>query len=286
MISTLRYLIRAGLLPMQVCIALSHIDKKFLTAIPAGRKLRFDRYQGSIVVNVDTTYPIEREMLRGQYDKTTSRLLKMLLREDSTVMDVGANVGALTLLMAKIANRGQVIAVEPGPFLFERLQANIALNPRLSRNVITRQVGLGTEEGELFWSEDPNNRGNAGLLQNSGVRVSVVTLDSLVDSLQIHVMDFIKIDVEGMEYEVIMGGLRSIKRLRPLVYFETLEAFRQIRGFDLYGKIQQQLTALDYELFFVDRRGLRAATSLEHLPTSNTLAVPKEKVESLALNRG
>jgi len=281
MISLLKSIGKMGFMPVRLSIALSHLDKRFLAMIPVGTELRFNKYQGKISVNIDTTYPIELQMLRGKYDKTTSNIIYRFLHKNAISIDVGANVGALTLLMAKIATQGTVIAIEPGPVIFERLKANIELNPDLSARIIAYQIGVGKEGGDLFWNEDANNRGNAGLLQNSGIVVPVVTLDSLVEPLGLEALDFIKIDVEGMEHEVIRGALQTISRFRPLVYFETLEAFREFRGFDIYGAICDDLSKLDYSLFFVNRNSLHETENLKVLSSSNTLAVPEEKVSSL-----
>jgi FkbM family methyltransferase len=197
-------------------------------------------------------------------------------------MDIGANVGALTLLMAKLADQGRVIAVEPGPSTVERLRQNLALNPELKQRVTVLPVGLAEQTGTLCWQEDANVPGNAGLLGTTGDRVTVETLDHLVQQLQLPRLDFIKIDVEGMEWEVIQGGLMTITQYRPILYYETLESFRTIRGFDLYGKIHALLTGLGYQHFCVQSQGtLQAIEDLAVLRSPNTLAVPQEKLNAV-----
>jgi FkbM family methyltransferase len=195
--------------------------------------------------------------------------------------DIGANVGALTMLMAKVVGKdGIVLAVEPGPPIFSRLANNLELNPKIKSRVRTVQLGLSDRKDELYWREDPKNLGNAGLLNGYGIPVSVITLDELVTRENITRLDFAKIDVEGMELEVIKGGTRTFQEYKPVIYYETLAAFRQHRGFDIFGEIAEILRSMDYRLFGLDLLGnFKNLENLEELPR-NTLALPKEKAQA------
>src|SRR5205814_592940 len=115
-------------------------------------------------------------------------------------IDVGANVGALSLVIASLVeSQGRVFAFEPGPELFVKLQDNLALNPDIRDRVMTYQCGLSDEDGELRWEEDALNRGNAFLSKTKGdIVVPVRQLDNIPE-LQAANVRFIKIDVEGME---------------------------------------------------------------------------------------
>jgi FkbM family methyltransferase len=178
-----------------------------------GRDLIFRRYNGDLTAIVDPKYLIELSMLSGVYDEATTGVIERFLQTDSISLDVGANVGAMTLIMAKQSPYGKVFAVEPGAKLMERLETNKSLNPLLEGVIKTFQVGMSRESGTLFWNEDPNNPGNAGLLGSSGMSVPVVTLDQFAADNKITRLDFIKIDVEGMELEVVQGGRKTIAGL-------------------------------------------------------------------------
>jgi FkbM family methyltransferase len=189
--------------------------------LPAGKQFVYDQYLGKFQVNIDTTFPIEAEMATGRYDLKTSAVLQKCITADATVLDIGANVGALTLLMASLTPQGRVVAIEPGPSTFARLQANVELNSQLSKRVDIYQLGIADQPGVLYWQEDANVPGNAGLLSQEGVEVKVEALDDFIPQLALDRLDFIKIDVEGMEYEVIKGGLDTIAQYRPILYYET-----------------------------------------------------------------
>jgi len=253
--------------------------------LPAGQQFVYDQYLGQFRVNIDTTYPIEVEMATGSYDLKTSAVIRKLVSPDDTVMDIGANVGALTLLMAQVANRGKVIAIEPGLTPFNRLKANLALNPSLQDLVDPHQLGIADEPGTLYWQEDANVPGNAGLFSHEGLAVRVESLDKFVHQLSLKRLDFIKIDVEGMELEVIKGGMTAIAQFRPILYYETLESFRVNRGFDIYNQIFHRLKDLGYQQFAIAKNAqLLAISNLDHLASPNTLAIPSEQVEQFIPN--
>jgi FkbM family methyltransferase len=266
------------MVPFSFSILLTRIDRRLRFLVPLGKELVYNKYLNDLKVNVNTIYPIERDMLTGTYDPDTSAIIKRFIKQDSIAIDVGANIGALTLLMAKIANLGKVISIEPGPPICSRLKSNLELNPEVQKVVEVFQVGLSNKKGELFWAEDDSNRGNAGLSQDEGVAVIVHTLDYIVDLAKLEKIDFIKIDVEGMELEVIKGGMDSIIKYRPIIYFETMEAFRDYRGFDCYGEIFTLLHNIDYKHFTVLSDGkLAEVSSLDVLRSQNTIGIPNEK---------
>jgi hypothetical protein len=92
----------------------------------------------------------------------------------------------------------------------------------------------------------------------------------------------VKIDVEGMEYEVIMGGKTEIAQFRPIIYYETLASFRDIRGFDVHNQIFNMLKVMDYRHFATFSQGkIVPIENLDHPRSPNTLAIPMEKVAQI-----
>ena len=196
-------------MPEPVLVAAIRRRPGLIDRVPAGRSIRWPHYQGDLTVWIDPANLIERSMFGG-YDKDVIQSVQRFVGPDACVVDVGANVGAVTLLMAKLVGpAGRVLAVEPGPPYVERLRANLALNTSLSDRVAVHQVGLSDAPGMLQWRPDPNTPFNAGLSAAhpdsvpGEVSVPVTTLDALVASRELDRLDFIKIDVEGMELEVL-----------------------------------------------------------------------------------
>lgn len=143
-------------------------------------------------------------------------------------LDVGANVGAHVVRWAKhMEGWGKVLAFEPQERVFYALAGNLALNNCF--NATATHVGVGVRCGEVStpvlksneWGNfggfrmghaDPDN----GEYLDERLIVRVVS----VDSLALPRVDFIKIDVEGMELDVIAGARETIEKHRPVIYAE------------------------------------------------------------------
>lgn len=142
-----------------------------------------------------------------------------LLREDEHFLDVGANVGSYTVL-AGGAVGARVTSVEPIPETFANLERNIALN-RLAGRVRACQCGLAAAAGALRFTKglDTVNHVLAQGEDLPSIEVQVRTLDDLVGS---DTPLLIKIDVEGHERAVLLGGSRTLADPRLLaVIMET-----------------------------------------------------------------
>lgn len=247
-------------------------DRTYL--LPPGRTFVFRKYLGDLTIHTDTTYPIELEMLSGAYDPESQAIVSQFVKPRSCCLDIGANVGALTLAMAKqVGGDGKVYAFEPGLVTFRRLQRNLSLNPTFRETVLPLQLGLSDSPGRLFWNEDPNNRGNASLSASGGAPVEVTTVDDYFRDHPLERLDFVKIDVEGMEYEVLKGGVQTWQKFQPVLYFETMQAFERERKRPLFRPIEELLAGIGYSLFKpVD--GKLSRTTAADL-ANNTVALPE-----------
>jgi FkbM family methyltransferase len=156
----------------------------------------------------------------GEYCPEEARVFQQLVRPGDVVAEVGANIGAHTVLLSRLAGPGGLVyAFEPQPLVFQMLCANLALND--VSNVDARRLGLGARMQALRVSPPASgavaNFGGVSLGADGPVSVDVVALDSLA----LPRLDFVKIDVEGMEEGVILGGIETIRRLRPKLYVEN-----------------------------------------------------------------
>src|SRR5262249_53770051 len=147
-------------------------------------------------------------------------------------LDIGANVGNHTIYVAKFLQPGAVIVIELTPPAIFILRSNIALN-NLQGVVDTSLLGAGFAdvEGRAAGRGPKHNLGNAIFTLDSRGSFRVVPGDSLLADRRI---DFMKIDVEGMEMAVLNGLQETIARNRPALYVEVddrnAEAFRQWLG--------------------------------------------------------
>jgi FkbM family methyltransferase len=211
--------------PLPVVTAVISMRPSMLDYLPGNRKFVFKKYLGDITVNVDTRYPIEKRLLSGSYEPETMAVIERFVREGDICFDIGANIGAVSFQLAKKCGRnGKVYAFEPGDIFFRRLEDNLALNRDHSQIIKARKIGFSDKRETLTWNEDKKNRGNAGFIiqqPNQEEKIELMTVDDLVIAEGIKRVDFIKIDVEGMELEVIKGAAGTIREHKPVLYYET-----------------------------------------------------------------
>jgi len=145
---------------------------------------------------------------RGIYEYGTMHVIDSFLQHNNTFIDVGANIGLMTLLAAKkVGKNGKIYSFEANPIILEELKKNIGKNN--FHNIEVRCCALGAFEGKglLFENKFSENRGASTMLENDNsddknYQVPVSTLDSLF----FENCNLIKIDVEGWEMEVLKGG--------------------------------------------------------------------------------
>ncbi|MBY0429748.1 MAG: FkbM family methyltransferase [Rhodospirillales bacterium] len=135
-----------------------------------------------------------------------------------TIVDVGANVGNHALYFARHLRPACLIPVEPNPAAVTRLKENLSLNG-LSVDERGFGVGVGQSVGRVGLALHEHGDLVVGRLSGTG-EVPVLPLDDLLDRR----VDFLKIDVEGMEMEVLAGARRILTEDRPLVLIEVQEA--------------------------------------------------------------
>jgi FkbM family methyltransferase len=155
----------------------------------------------------------------GEYSEGEVDLFKQLVQPGQWVLDIGANLGAFTLPLAKlVGTEGRVIAFEPQPAIFGVLKANCEAN-KVS-NAVLVNAAVGDESGEISVPDvDYGVKGNFGGVALGAGQFSVPMVT--IDGLNLPACAFMKIDVEGMEYEALTGAEETIQRFRPLMYVEN-----------------------------------------------------------------
>jgi FkbM family methyltransferase len=177
-------------------------------------------------------WALHKTYVFGTYEPGVVRGLEELVRPGWTAVDVGANIGYFTLLMANLVGpQGKVIAFEPLAENFRILRENIQLNGHA--NVVVENLALmsRTERIELR-SATPGAItwvASVKIDQNSAVEsqsVEAVTLDEYVQTKGIAKVDFLKIDVEGAEASVLEGATNVLNRDKPILLIEMHELDR------------------------------------------------------------
>jgi FkbM family methyltransferase len=146
-----------------------------------------------------------------------------------TVYDIGGHEGVFTLFFARaVGPRGRVIAFEPNPHSAARLLENIALNA--FTNVELHRIALGRVPSTATLAVNPEStgrsrleqpeRGQVGASVAERVEVEVDSLDRWISAKGLPQADFVKIDTEGFEHEVLSGARGTLERVRPQLFIE------------------------------------------------------------------
>lgn len=181
----------------------------------------------------------------GEWAEDEISAYAALLSDGDTIVDVGANIGTHAVALGSRFRHSQIVAFEPQPLAFSLLTANV-LAAR-TRNVYPRNCGCAEVEKIIHVSPDYTsidwNVGAFSVAQapTDQPDASPMLLVSLDDVPFARRVQFIKVDVEGMEEAVLAGAKKLIARDRPIIYFEVLEIER-LKG------IRSMLTALGYDL--------------------------------------
>ncbi len=174
------------------------------------------------------------------FEPETVKLFRALAR--GTALDVGANIGCTALLLGELCQ--QVHAFEPSPSTHALLVANIAGRA----NVAIHNIGLGDRNCRSAITFSPSNRSGGFVSDKTQAggghtveSITLQTLDRSMRRLRIPGVDFIKIDVEGFEGNVLTGGRKTLRKHRPVVTMELnhwcLNAFRRTSVPDFFDQL-------------------------------------------------
>ena len=155
----------------------------------------------------------------GSYEMNKRLSFEHEIQPGSVIYDIGANVGYFSLLASVLTGEeGQVYAFEPLPRNIEFLNRHIALNKRSNIEVIAAAVSENS--GEAFFDLGASTA-MGHLCEEGALRVQMVSLDDLVKVGKIKAPDYMKIDVEGAEYEVLKGAEAVIEEYQPILFLDT-----------------------------------------------------------------
>lgn len=156
------------------------------------------------------------------FEPGTIRFMKKNIKKSMVALDIGANVGYFTLLLSRLVGpQGKVIAFEPGQYAYELLKKNINING--FTNIVTFQLAVSDVPGEVILFEGPEGFDVYNSLRDikhpaaTGVhfskrKVRAVTIDDILAEIRLGHVDFVKIDVEGAELNVIRGMRKTLEK--------------------------------------------------------------------------
>jgi len=198
---------------------------------------------GALIYNINDTFVGRSLDKYGEFSQGDIIFLRQLITPGMTIVDVGANIGLLTVPFARLAQpTGKVIALEPQRIVYQMLCGNIALNAL--DNVFALNVAAGSSAGSITVPPvDYRQAGNFGAVSVETSGAGEVVPRVTIDALGLDHCELIKIDVEGMELDVLEGAAATMRQCQPRLYVEC----------DRPGKSEAviaHLLALDYRLYW------------------------------------
>ena len=217
------------------------------------------------------------------FEKEELTFVKEILREGDIFIDIGANVGLFSLIATNcIGTKGSIISFEPSPVTFRRLRENISLNN--IENIDLKNIGLSNQSGELNFYVSDNGydawdsfaTGQDDKLQRAIV-VSVSTLDQELEQVDKSRIKLIKIDVEGWEKYVLIGGKNLFINYAPIVMVEFTEENTFNAGYAIH-EIYDLMVDYGYVWHKIKDGKLIHDPKKLHYPYNNLIAIKNKNI--------
>ena len=207
--------------------------------------------------------------LYGEYEAELTACIQRIVKPGFICLDIGANFGYYSVLLAELTeNSALVHAFEPVPSIYKLTQETVEQNG-VAERVVLNNCGLGVENGEFTvytFTQLPHGHSSSndlGMPDAVPHRCRVTTLDRYAEEHDLKEVDFIKVDVEGDELNVLKGGERLLRRSRATVAFEVNMTCLIARNL-VPEAIEDFLRSCGY-MEFLQIRTHRAARKVPHL---------------------
>jgi FkbM family methyltransferase len=189
--------------------------------------------------------------INGVYEADTISFIVGRMKADSVFLDIGANIGAISVPVSHLRSDVHVVALEAAPWIFEYLYENIRLNKLVNIRAINKAISnkVGSHV-DFFSPRDKFGKGSlAPVFTSTAVTVETITLDALCSTLGDKSVGLIKVDVEGFEALAFRGGNEVLTSSKaPDILFEFADWAEQIAG-ETLGNAQSLLLNFGYDLY-------------------------------------
>ena len=141
-------------------------------------------------------------------------------------LDIGANIGSVSLPLAKLFNNALIYSIEPTNYAFNKLHKNLSLNKNLKKQILINQLFVSDKKyPKKVWSSWNFNKNKNKHHKHKGNLKSIkansrLSLDDFVKKNKIKKVDFIKLDVDGYEMDVFKSGKKFFKKNKPIMFVE------------------------------------------------------------------
>jgi FkbM family methyltransferase len=208
--------------------------------------------------------------------KSEENFFRDYLIQNDNVIDVGANIGTITLTCAKaIGKYGRLLSFEAHPKIFSYLKGNIQLNKL--QNIDIHNIALSNENGFVNFSDAVSDGQNKILKNSSGIKVPSKKLDDF--NFFENKISLLKIDVEGFELNVFKGSEKTLGSTN-CIYFECVERLYQNYGYS-FNDLFDFLINHDYKIYKFIQKQIKEISKSSKLQESQNLLAIKNLEEFL-----
>lgn len=246
-------------------------------------------FDGDLSVDLSLSEHMQRRIFwTGYYNRRMVVLFDRMLKTGMTVIDVGANIGEISMTTAKrVGHTGRVIAFEPVDAIANQLEANASRNHLNQITVVRADLSNAPADNVPVYascgqaiSDDEN--GGLGTLfggKEGGPelqRIPITTLDIWLDVHPIDRIDLIKIDIEGAELPCLLGAENALRRFRPALIVEIQDSTATTAGYAA-SDILAFLSGLGYTFETIQHGGHLTTLTENNLEAfQNVLCTPAE----------
>ena len=194
--------------------------------------------------------------LFGTSEKKIINLRKIFTNKNEplTILDIGANVGSVSLVIAKMFENSKIFAIEPTNYAFNKLSNNLKMNQDLINRVHTRQIFISNDKKpQKVWSSWNFDSSNEKHQKHLGTLKEIkdnsyLKLDEFIEKEKLTKVDFIKLDVDGYELDVLKSGEKFLKINKPIIFTEIAPYLYPEFGYNCHELIKF-FKELNYDFF-------------------------------------
>ena len=209
-------------------------------------------------------------------------------KKRNTIVDIGANIGSVSLPLAKLFYLSTIISIEPTYYAFSKLKKNLNLNPNFKKRIKLYNTFISNKKRKIklihsswrFSSESEKHKIHLGILKEASNKTQ--SLSKLIKK-QRKKIDFIKIDVDGYEIDVLRSGKEIIKKYKPIIYFEFAPYLYKEFGYSsktLINFIKKDLSYLFFDENFNEVKNINEIAKSLNDRSKNFFLIHKKNISN------